>query len=97
MVQEAKRTIAYLCPDCRQTVIIERTVFQLAAAPAELPCPCGKSAVHTEMMGEQCKLTVPCLFCGKEHTVVCPTETFFEKACNPCDKAGREGIWDSRS
>ena len=81
MVQEAKRTIAYLCPDCRQTVIIERTVFQLAAAPAELPCPCGKSAVHTEMMGEQCKLTVPCLFCGKEHTVVCPTETFLQKKC----------------
>ena len=81
MAGEAKRTIAYLCPDCRQTVIIERTVFQLAAAPAELPCPCGKSAVHTEMMGEHCKLTVPCLFCGTEHTVICPTETFLQKEC----------------
>lgn len=81
MVQEAKRTIAYLCPQCRQTVIIERSVFQLAAAPAELPCPCGKSAVHTEMMGEYCKLTVPCLFCGKEHTVVCPTEAFLQEKC----------------
>lgn len=81
MMEEAKRTIAYLCPDCRQTVVIERTVFQLAAAPAELPCPCGKSAVRTEMMGDQCKLTVPCLFCGKEHTVVCPTEAFLQKKC----------------
>ena len=41
MVEETKRTIAYLCPECRQTVAIERTVFQLAAAPAQLPCPCG--------------------------------------------------------
>lgn len=81
MAVEETRTIAYLCPDCRQTVAVERTVFQLAAAPAELPCPCGKSAVHTEMMGEVCKLTVPCLFCGKEHTVVCPTDAFLHKPC----------------
>lgn len=81
MAVESTRTIAYLCPDCRQTVAVERTIFQLAAAPAELPCPCGKSAVHTEMMGEACKLTVPCLFCGKEHTVVCPTDAFLHEPC----------------
>lgn len=81
MTEEAKRTIAYLCPECRQTVIVERTVFQLAAAPTQLPCPCGKSAVQTEIMGEQSRLTVPCLFCGKEHTVTCPTEAFFQKSC----------------
>lgn len=81
MVEEAKRTIAYLCPECRQTVAIERTVFQLAAAPAQLPCPCGKSAVHTEMMGDQVRLTVPCLFCGREHTVVCPTNAFLQEKC----------------
>lgn len=81
MVEEAKRTIAYLCPECRQTVAIERTVFQLAAAPAQLPCPCGKSAVRTEMMGEQIRLTVPCLFCGREHTVICPTEAFLQEKC----------------
>ena len=81
MVEETKRTIAYLCPECRQTVAIERTVFQLAAAPAQLPCPCGKSAVQTEMMGEQIRLTVPCLFCGREHTVICPTEAFLREKC----------------
>lgn len=81
MMEEAKRTIAYLCPKCRQPVVIERTVFQLAAAPAELSCPCGKSAVHTEMMGDRCKLTVPCLFCGKEHTVICPTQAFLSRKC----------------
>ena len=81
MVEERKRTIAYLCPQCRQTVVMERSLFQLAAAPAELSCPCGKSAVRTEMMGETCKLTVPCLFCGQEHTVVCPTHAFLHEKC----------------
>ena len=81
MVEEGKRTIAYLCPECRQPVVIERSVFQLAAAPAELPCPCGKSAVRTEMMGDRCKLTVPCLFCGKDHTVVCSTHAFLHEKC----------------
>lgn len=81
MVEEAKRTIAYLCPECHQPVVIERTVFQLAAAPADLPCPCGKSSVHIEMMGEHCKLTVPCLLCGKEHTVICPTQSFLSQKC----------------
>lgn len=81
MMEEAKRTIAYLCPECHQPVIIERTVFQLAAAPANLPCPCGKSAVHIEMMGEHCKVTVPCHFCGKEHTVICPTQAFLSQKC----------------
>lgn len=81
MMEEGKRTIAYLCPECRQTVIVDRTVFQLAAAPAELTCPCGKSAVKTEMMGDRFKLTVPCLFCGREHTVVCPTQAFLHKKC----------------
>ena len=81
MQREGKRTIAYFCPECRQTVAVERTVFQLAAAPAQLPCPCGKSAVRTEMMGEQMRLTVPCLFCGREHTVICPTEAFLQEKC----------------
>lgn len=81
MVEEGKRTIAYLCPECRQTVVVERSVFQLAAAPSELPCPCGKSAVRAEMMGERCKLTVPCLFCGREHAVVCSTQAFLHEKC----------------
>ena len=81
MVEEGKRTIAYLCPECRQPVVIERSVFQLAAAPADLPCPCGKAAVRTEMMGDRCKLTVPCLFCGKDHTVICSTHALLHEKC----------------
>ena len=81
MVEEASRTIAYICPSCRQSVIVERSVFQLAAAPNELPCPCGKSALKIEMMGDHIKLNVPCLFCQEEHTVTCSSKAFLhEKA-----------------
>lgn len=33
MIEDAKRSIAFLCPVCRQPVILERTVFQLAGHP----------------------------------------------------------------
>jgi hypothetical protein len=79
MLEEAKRTLAYLCPACRQPVILERSVFQLAASPNHLPCPCGHSTLHVEMMGDQVKLTVPCLFCETEHTVKCSTHAFLHQ------------------
>ena len=53
---EEKRTIAYICPACKQSVILERSIFQLAAAPNELPCPCGKSALRVEMMGDRIEM-----------------------------------------
>ena len=37
MVEEPKRTIAYLCPSCRQSVVVEKTVFSLAAQRYPLP------------------------------------------------------------
>lgn len=81
MVQESKRTLAYICPSCHQSVIVERSIFQLAASANELPCPCGKSALKVEMMGDRVKLTVPCLFCQTEHTVTCSAKAFLhEKA-----------------
>ena len=40
-MEEPKRTIAYLCPKCKQSVVVEETVFRLAAAPISIPCPCG--------------------------------------------------------
>lgn len=81
MVEEPKRTIAYLCPECRQPVVAEKTVFALAAAPGSIPCPCGKSTLKTEMMGDRVRLTVPCLFCEQEHSVTCSTHAFLhEKA-----------------
>lgn len=87
---EEKRTIAYLCPACRQSVIVERTVFQLAAAPNTLPCPCGKSALKVELMGDRVKLEVPCAFCGESHTVTCRSQDFLHRKALAfsCGKSG---------
>lgn len=81
MVEEPTRTLAYLCPSCRRAVIVEKTVFSIAAGPSSVPCPCGKSALKIDMMGDRMRLTVPCLFCESEHTVACSTHAFLhEKA-----------------
>ena len=79
MDQEVKRTLAYLCPACRQSVAVERTVFQLAASANTLPCPCGKSALKVELMGDRARLSVPCLFCGRDHTVTCSTHALLHQ------------------
>lgn len=79
MVEETGRTLAYICPACRQSVVIERSVFQLAAAPNTLPCPCGKSALRVELTGDRVKLEVPCLFCQTEHTVSCSAKAFLRE------------------
>ena len=79
MIQDAKRFIAFICPECRQPVILERTVFQLAASGSRLPCPCGKSGVDVAIMGDKVRLTVPCLFCEEEHTVTCSTQAFLRE------------------
>ncbi|MEA4955377.1 MAG: hypothetical protein VB096_07720 [Pseudoflavonifractor sp.] len=80
-MEEPKRTIAYLCPKCKQSVAVERTVFQLAAAPSKLPCPCGESALLVEMEADHADLTVPCLYCGEDHHIRCSAHAFLhEKA-----------------
>lgn len=79
--QQPKRTIAYICPECRQSVIVEKDLFALAAAPAKIPCPCGKSALEVEFLADKVKMEVPCLFCGREHRVTCSSTAFVrEKA-----------------
>lgn len=81
MVEESKRTLAYICPSCRQSVAVDRSVFQLAASANSLPCPCGKSHLRVELMGDRVRLTVPCLFCGEDHSVTCSSRAFLhEKA-----------------
>lgn len=80
-VQEPTRTISYICPHCRQSVIVEKSLFALAAAPVKIPCPCGKSALEVEFLADKVKLAVPCLFCGREHQVSCSSTAFVrEKA-----------------
>lgn len=70
-VEEPKRTLAYICPACRQSVIVERDLFSLAAATAHIKCPCGRSELRVEFVDDHVDLEVPCLFCGREHRVSC--------------------------
>lgn len=80
-MEEPKRTLAYICPKCKQTVVVERPVFRLAAAPDKLPCPCGGSALKIEMEADHVDLTVPCAYCGEDHHVRCGTHAcLHEKA-----------------
>ena len=71
---EEKRTIGYICPVCGKAVIVERTGFQLMAGDSVLPCPCGKSELSIRQLGDRCELTVPCLFCAKDHRAVCAND-----------------------
>ena len=79
MVQETKRFLSYICPNCTQSVIVERDLFSLAAAPAHIKCPCGKSELLVEFKPNRVQLTVPCLFCGREHTVSCSSRAFIRE------------------
>ena len=36
MVQETTRFLSYICPECRQSVIVKRDLFTLAAAPQKI-------------------------------------------------------------
>lgn len=81
MVEDTKRFLAYICPHCRQSVIVERDLFSLAASEAHIKCPCGKSELTVEFLPNRVRLAVPCLFCGREHEVTCSSHAFVrEKA-----------------
>lgn len=79
MVEQVGRTLAWLCPHCRQSIIVERSVFSLVAAPQTVDCPCGKSHVTVEPMEDHFRVTVPCIPCGKDHTVTCSQPAFLEQ------------------
>lgn len=79
MVEDTKRYIAFICPVCRQPVILERTAFQLAASESRLKCPCGKSSIGLALVGNRIQVTVPCLFCEQEHTVSCSIAAFLRE------------------
>ena len=76
MARDEKRFLAYICPKCKQSVIVERDLFVLAAAPAKIKCPCGKSELRVEFMPNRVQLSVPCQYCGTDHKVSCSSHSF---------------------
>lgn len=76
---EAKRTIGYICPVCGKAVVVERSQFMLAASDSRLPCPCGQSELVIHQLGDRCEITVPCLYCAKDHRVGCSNEALLNQ------------------
>ena len=76
---EETRTVGYICPVCGQAVIAGCTAFQLAAGNSALPCPCGKSELRFAQLGDRCEITVPCLFCARDHTAVCSNDALLHQ------------------
>ena len=100
MNHDQKRHLSYICPHCRNSVIVERDLFSLAASVAHIKCPCGKSELTVEFMPNRVQLTVPCLYCGRDHAVSCSSHAFIREralafACNAsglaCAYVGEEG------
>ena len=101
MIEDAKRSIAFLCPVCRQPVILERTVFQLAASGSRLPCPCGKSALTVSLMGDQEKTLafscansgLDCCYVGEEASVFAAMRRLEETVDVLESEAGAQGTF----
>lgn len=53
MSQEKTRFLSYICPRCRQSVIVEKDVFALAASPTRIQCPCGHSELDVEFLPQR--------------------------------------------
>lgn len=73
------RTFAYICPECKQLVVAQRTAFAIAAGDCDIPCPCGKSTLMVQNMGSMYHLSVPCVACGRNHEVSCPQEALLRR------------------
>lgn len=73
------RTFAYICPECKQLVVAQRTAFSIAAGDCDIPCPCGKSSLSVENLGSMYHLSVPCVACGRNHEVSCPQEALLRR------------------
>ncbi len=76
---EEMRSIGYICPVCGKAVVVERSAFQLAAANNTLPCPCGQSELVIEQQGDRCEVTVPCLFCARDHRTACSYDALLKQ------------------
>lgn len=87
---DEKRFIGFLCPYCKQSVIVEISKDQLLTQTNRLPCPCGKSGVELKPMEDYLQIMVPCAFCGDEHTAKVPLSALYREKtlALSCQKTG---------
>ncbi len=92
MVLDSRDTcIAYRCPYCGSGVKSMVGVFSLSGDMKRLKCDCGASELTiTRTNDGKLRITVPCIFCDKEHNFVISTKSFFDKELflYPCPYSG---------
>lgn len=80
VVNSIQTHIAYRCPDCGSAVYGFIGKFALQAGMVRLKCACGKSALDiTATADKKLRLSVPCVFCGKNHNFTLSQTLFFER------------------
>ena len=81
MILQPKHTyICYRCPRCGTATKGYVGEFSLSADMLKLKCECKQSAMSLVRSKEgKVKLSVPCVFCNKNHTFVISEQTFFER------------------
>lgn len=92
MSTPSSRFIGFVCPKCRQSVIAERSLFELTAAPLRIACPCGSSFFQLEYQEDRFVVESPCLSCGGRHLARCPSKPFLKNKAISfcCTKTGLE-------
>lgn len=78
--QNKQTTVAYRCPHCGAMVHGIAGRFALAADLIRLKCPCGESVLDMTIQNDnRIKLSVPCVFCKKNHTYTVSQSLVFER------------------
>ncbi len=80
MVLETKHTyIAYRCPHCGFSIYGIVGQFSLAGDMLKIKCQCetGSEVVINYTNDKMIRISVPCLFCGKNHNYVVSQNIFF--------------------
>lgn len=92
MILNSRETcIAYRCPYCTSGVKSMVGVFSLSGEMKKLKCDCGASELIINHTSDgKLRITVPCMFCDKEHSFVISSKLFFDRDLfvYPCPYSG---------
>lgn len=78
ILNEKQNHIAYRCPHCSCAATGFVGTFALSADMLKLKCGCGGSEMTlTYTSDKKIRLSVPCIFCGKNHSYVVSQNVFF--------------------
>ena len=78
MVANLQTHIAYRCPECGTMIYGFVGKFALSANLLRVKCPCGHSALDVNITNDnKIRLSVPCIFCKKNHSFVVSQSIFF--------------------